>query len=97
MVIKDVKDRVTYCVRCGSTLLWDGAGKPKVLKLGNNKLVNCLDQGCRLIWTNIPFDGNECPNPDIFRLALIQSGVPAEDARSAAMNLAISSNSAPVI
>lgn len=91
MLIKEVKDSVTYCIRCGSTLIWDDVGRPKVLKLGNNKLVRCLEQGCNLIWTNIPYEASEAINPGMIRLALMQSGVPAEDATSAAVNLAFSS------
>lgn len=97
MVIKEVKDSVTYCFRCGSTLIWDNVGRPKVLKLGNNKLLHCLEMGCILIWTNIPYEASETLNPDMIRLALMQSGVPTDDATSAAMNLAISSTNTPVI
>lgn len=97
MLIKEVKDSVTYCIRCGSTLIWDNAGRPKVLKLGNNKLVHCLETGCNLIWTNIPYEASEALNPAMIQLALMQSGVPAEDATSAAVNLAISSSNAVVI
>lgn len=70
MLIKEVKDSVTYCILCGSTLIWDNAGRPKVLKLGNNKLVHCLETGCNLIWTNIPYEASEALNPDMIRLAL---------------------------
>jgi hypothetical protein len=97
MLIKEVKDSVTYCIRCGSTLIWDDAGRPKVLKLGNNKLVHCLERGCNLIWTNIPYEASEALNPDMIRLALMQSGVPSEDATSAAVNLAISNTNTPVV
>jgi hypothetical protein len=97
MLIKEVKDSVTYCIRCGSTLIWDNVGRPKALKLGNNKLIRCPERGCNLIWTNIPYEATEALNPDMVRLALMHSGVPAEDATSAAVNLAFSSSNAPVI
>ena len=89
------KNIVSYCIRCGSILYWDSAGRPRILKLGNNRLVTCLDVGCNLIIKKIPnnADGNSL---DILRLALVESGVPADDARSAVVNLAISHGKMPM-
>lgn len=78
-----LKSTMTYCTRCRSMLYWDDHSSPFLLKLGNNKLTECLTTGCNLLFTGIPEEFRASGQLDLFRLALLRSGVSEEDANTA--------------
>jgi hypothetical protein len=80
---KSYRNTVTYCRRCGSMLYWDDFSRPQIIKLGDNHLVDCLDSGCDLIQTIVPEEYCRAGEIDLLRLALINMGVPEEDANIA--------------
>jgi hypothetical protein len=80
---------VTYCKRCSSVLYWNAVSHPTLLQLGNNDLVTCLETGCELLKTTVPEVCCEAGEVDLLRLALIQSGVPEEDANLAVTILSV--------
>jgi hypothetical protein len=77
------KNTITYCTRCRSMLFWDDNSRPSILKLGNERLQACLNSGCNLLLTGVPEEHFSTGQLDLFRLALLQSGVFEEDADSA--------------
>jgi hypothetical protein len=97
MVTRTPKNTITYCIRCGSTVHWNDEGMPQILKLGNSNLVACLEEGCNLLYTNVPATGCDVAGLDILRLAMVESGVPAEEARQAVLTLAVSNQEMPVL
>ena len=64
-------------------LYWDDLSRPLIIKLGDNHLVDCLEAGCDLIQTSVPEVFSEAGEMDLVRLALINKGVPEEDANIA--------------
>lgn len=57
--------------------------------LGDNHLVTCLDTGCVLLTIGVPEVRCEAGEVDLLRLALIQCGVPEEDANQAVTILSV--------
>lgn len=88
---------ITYCVRCGSTVHWNDEAMPQILKLGDGKLTTCLQQGCNLLFTGVPVDGCDVARLDILKLAMVESGVPADEAAKALLTLAVSNRELPVL
>jgi hypothetical protein len=70
-------------------LYWDDSANPVLLHIGDNHLVTCLETGCDLLKTGVPQVSCDAGELDLMRLALIQSGVPEEDANVAMIRLSI--------
>lgn len=70
-------------------LYWDDSSNPQLLKLGDNNLVTCLETGCDLLKTVVPEVCCEAGEVDLLRLALIQCGMPEEDANQAVTILSV--------
>lgn len=81
------KNVITYCTRCGSTILWDEFARPALLNQGNNQILTCLDRGCESVFTKVPELCAHVANLDLLILALVQSGVPEAYAESTALRL----------
>lgn len=83
----ELANSISYCTNCTSILYWDKASKPRILKLGNDRLSTCLSSGCNLLFTSVPPDCAEIGEFDLLKLALIWNGVPDEDADTAMQEL----------
>jgi hypothetical protein len=84
---KDWANRITYCTRCGSAIYWDDLARPQMLKLGGINVSICMDEGCNLLFMQVP---SRCCNKkdlQLLMLGLKEIGVPEEDAMVAVLQL----------
>ena len=85
--LKRLKNEITHCIYCKSSILWDGYGNAEILKSANNHVFECMKTGCCLVIQKIP---EYCSTPEelgSFLMTLIQDGIPSEVAESAALRL----------
>lgn len=84
---KNWANKITRCVRCESTIYWDDSANPQMLRLGNNHLFTCMEQGCKLLSMNLPSECCEKEELDLLRLGLEKIGIVGDDARLVALRM----------
>lgn len=86
-MLEQLQNKISYCVKCSSTLYWNNEGIPQLVKLGTKDVPECLDRGCTLIYMEVPEESCNPGEMELLRLALIQNGVSVEAADSAVATL----------
>ena len=84
---EDWTNRITRCTRCESTILWDDFGRPQILKLGTQNLLDCMENGCNLLFLNVPSQCCDKQESYMLKLGLQQLGIPEEDAAILALQV----------